>query len=87
MPKIEQFLKTHKFTKNVEIMCKTLCKTPCKYQVKLCEKLTPLSKSCVNPLLSHAFPTILPPTFSQPSAPIVQLFYPLFHQAYYYNYK
>lgn len=72
---------------NVEIVCKTICKNSCIFLVKLCVQLPTSTKSCVNPPLSHFFPTITPPTYSQPPTPIVQLIYPLFHRAYYHYYK
>ena len=70
----------------VEIPCKTTCKTQCNKYVKLCVNPTnPTTRCAKQPVFRHFFTTNTPP-FTQPPTPIVQLFYPLFHQAYYYNY-
>ena len=73
--------------KSVEIQCKTIRKTTCILNVKLCANFHSTTPQCGNPPFTRNFPTIQTPFFTQPSTPNVQLFYPLFQQAYYYNYK
>lgn len=71
----------------VEITCKTTCKTPCINQAKLCANPTNQLPSVQNPPFTHNNTLCFSPTFTHHATSIVQLFYPLFHQAYYYNYK
>ena len=73
--------------KSVEIQCKTIRKTTCILNVKLCANFHFITSKCGNPSFTRNFPTIQALLFAQPSTSNVQLFYPLFHQAYYYNYK
>ena len=74
------------FTQNVEISCKTICKTPCISAAKLCvyfaTTATPRVKLCFSPL----FHTTFTPSFAQHLTSSIQLTFPLFHRAYYYNY-
>ena len=71
----------------VENPCITLCKTPCILLVKFCANLHASTTTRVKLPQFHFFITHFTPSYPQPPTPIVQLFYPLFHQAYYYNYK
>ena len=71
---------------HVEIPCKTTCKTQCKLLAKLCVNFTPTITHRVKLNLSHHIFTITPPAFTQPPTSGLQLIFPLFHQAYYYNY-
>ena len=71
---------------HVEIQCKTFCKTRCIFTAKLCVKTPHAITPCVNPPLSHFFPSNNSHTFPQATTPGVQLTFPLFHLAYYYNY-
>ena len=73
-------------TENVEIPCKTICKTPCISIAKLCANYLLITIHCVNPPFSHFLLTTISQAFTQHSAPIFQLSFPLFHLAYYYNY-
>ena len=73
-------------TKIVEIQCKTPCKTKCNNYVKLCAKLLLTTTSCVYPPLFHFLLTSISHTFTHHFTPIPNQSFPLFHQAYYYNY-
>ena len=71
---------------DVEIPCKTLCKTQCNKLAKLCAKATTIYNIRAKlPTFPHQFTTKSQP-FTQPPTSILQLIYPLFHQAYYNNY-
>jgi len=68
-------------------LCKTPCKSSCKSRVKNRVNLFTTHPVCVN----HHFPTHfshIPHQLSHihPTS-IFQLFYPLFHRTYYYNYN
>ena len=76
-----------KYLKDVEITCKTFCKTQCNKTAKLCAKLTTIYNICAKPTTFSHFPTTNSQLFAQPPTSGLQLIYPLFHQAYYYNYK
>lgn len=71
---------------NVEILCKFLCKTLCNTSAKICSKLHsiyPFSAKLHFPTnFSHSSHRL----FHTRATPYVQLFYPLFHNLYYYNY-
>ena len=71
---------------NVEISCKTICKTQCNKIAKLCVNPNTHSQPRVKLTIFPHFPTTKSQLFTQPRTPILQLFYPLFHVAYYYNY-
>lgn len=71
----------------VKIMCKTTRKTQCINKAKLCVNPTLSRQSVQNLPFTHIFTPRFSPTFTHHPTPITQLFYPLFHQAYYYNYK
>ena len=75
------------YPKNVENPCITFCKSPCKLLAKLCANPPHSTILCVKPLQIHHLPALSTPPYPQPPTSSVQLFYPLFHQAYYYNYK
>ena len=72
---------------SVENSCITFCKSPCKLLAKLCVNPTHSTTLCVKPPQFHFLPALSTPSYPQPPTSGVQLFYPLFHQAYYYNYK
>jgi len=71
---------------NVEILCKSPCKTLCISGAKFCSKLPHTHQISAK---LH-FPTYFSRSSHQLShsllTPVVQLFYPLFHNPYYYNY-
>lgn len=73
--------------KTVETMCKTICKTQCISTAKLCANILPTTTLCVKPTFSHHLFTPTPPPYPQPLTSGFNYTYPLFHQAYYYNYK
>ena len=71
----------------VEITRKTTCKSPCKSPVKPVCIFTPLHPLCVNLHLPTDFFFSFHPLSHTPSTPDSQLFFPLFHRAYYYYYE
>ncbi len=74
------------FIQIVEITCKTLWKTPRKNRVKKCVKNLPTRISCVKTTFPTNFSLISHQLLNIYFTPIVQLFYPLFHNPYYNNY-
>ena len=71
---------------NVDNMCKSQCISRCNLWVKKCVNLTnvqfPRAKLTFSTKFSHSLHNVS----HNPLTPIVQLFYPLFHNPYYYNY-
>ena len=71
----------------VENSCITFCKSPCKLLVKIRANLPLSATQCAKPPQFHRLLALSTPPYPQSPTPNVQLIYPLFHQAYYYNYK
>ena len=71
---------------NVEIQCKTMLKTQCKLLVKHCGFFKPSTTLCVKQSFPTAFLKLSHHVFNSRFTSVFQLFYPLFHNPYYYNY-
>ena len=74
------------YHQNVEIMWKSTCKSPCNSRVNFCAKFTTSHPLCAKLAFSTNFSFLSHPLSHSPLTSVVQLFYPLFHSPYYYNY-